>query len=176
MIFIPDEEYAAKGPGRVDILSIMKRMDDYALVRALWQMFSKEELIKQMGLDCPRRTVTMQSSKLDLVREWIDFGNPIKSKLYAIRYRRYGFDKLMGYRLLPGFDDDDRHTPWYLNVALVLFVVLWLLPCIPPFALIVSVVSVVGRIFLKIRNITLVPTTDWIKQFTKVGGREDRVG
>ena len=40
----------------------------------------------------------------------------------------------------------------------------------------ISVVSVVGRIFLKIRNITLVPTTDWIKQSTKVGGREDKGG
>ena len=44
------------------------------------------------------------------------------------------------------------------------------------FALIVSVVSVVGRIFLKIRNITLVTTTDWSKQSTKVGGREDKGG
>ena len=41
---------------------------------------------------------------------------------------------------------------------------------------VISVVSVVSRIFLKIKNITLMPTTDWIKQFTKVGGREDKGG
>ena len=63
-------------------------------------MFSKEELIEQIELDCPRRTVTMQWSKLDLIREWFDFGHPTKSKLYAIRFRKYGFNKLMGIETL----------------------------------------------------------------------------